>query len=145
MSTPAAAALATAKVAALVVAGAALGGVAVVASNGALPNPLVVTHAGRTTPASPGRPSPADHGSHGHPSPSLVGLCHAYTAGVAQSPGKALDSPAFDALISAAGGRDQVSAYCAKVLASVPGNAPTANPGRHPPGRPGGAPGTRHD
>lgn len=47
------------------------------------------------------------------PSPSLVGLCHAYTAGAGSEHGKALDNPAFSALITAAGGRTGVDAYCA--------------------------------
>jgi len=49
------------------------------------------------------------------PTSSLVGLCHAYTAGAKQ--GNALDSPAFAALITAAGGRAEVDAYCATLLA----------------------------
>ena len=34
------------------------------------------------------------------PSPSLRGLCQAYTAHAADNPGKALDNPAFAALIA---------------------------------------------
>ncbi|HEX5497143.1 MAG TPA: hypothetical protein VFX70_21480 [Mycobacteriales bacterium] len=83
------------------------------------------------------RPAPASSGHAGgdaSPSPSVFGLCHAYTAGVAASHGKALDNPAFSVLIRNAGGRDNVAAYCATVLAAHPGNAPSA----HPTGAPDG-------
>jgi len=82
--------------------------------------------------------------SHATPSPSLVGLCRAYGAGVATAKGKALDNPAFTVLITAAGGRDAVSAYCSGVLAAAPGGKPTAlptqaqshKPSTHPAGPP---------
>lgn len=100
-------------------------------------------------------------GSHSSatPSPSLQGLCHAYSAGVGSNPGKALENPAFTALITAAGGKDKVSSYCTTLLASSPsgnsgnsGNSanghsgesashstgkPTAVPTSHPTGDPG--------
>ncbi|MGF7237669.1 MAG: hypothetical protein ACQSGP_22310, partial [Frankia sp.] len=66
------------------------------------------------------------------PSPSLLGLCHAYTAGVAGNPGKALDNPAFSALTAAAGGRDRIGAYCATVLTTAPGNGPVTPAAGHP-------------
>jgi hypothetical protein len=57
--------------------------------------------------------------SHGDtPSSSLAGLCRAYSAGNKAERGKALESPAFTVLITAAGGRDRVDAYCAGLLAS---------------------------
>jgi hypothetical protein len=61
------------------------------------------------------------------PSPSLVGLCRAYGAGVATAKGKALDNPAFTVLITAAGGKDAVAAYCTGVLADAAGK-PSALP-----------------
>jgi hypothetical protein len=78
------------------------------------------------------------------PSPSLVGLCRAYGAGVATAKGKALDNPAFTVLITAAGGKDAVAAYCTGVLADAPGGKPTAlptptnthKPATHPTGAP---------
>jgi hypothetical protein len=93
-------------------------------------------------------------GSHSSatPSPSLQGLCHAYGAGVGSNPGKALENPAFTALITAAGGKDKVSSYCTTLLASSPsGNSaahsgksgshstgkPTDVPTSHPTGDPG--------
>lgn len=83
---------------------------------------------------------PADHPSAGHssthkpagtqrdgdnagksgdaPSPSMAGLCNAYEAHKSDNPGKALDSPAFTALIAAAGGKDNVDDYCDTIAAS---------------------------
>ncbi|MEV6878395.1 hypothetical protein [Amycolatopsis sp. NPDC051128] len=58
-------------------------------------------------------------GPSGSPSPSLVGLCHAYTAGAGSDHGKALESPAFTVLITTAGGKDKVDAYCVKTLADA--------------------------
>ena len=127
------------------VAVAATGGVAMAATGGALPNPL-----GGNTPQvqpTPGQVTATPAATAGakvteSPSPSLVGLCRAYTAGVSDNPGaggnpgKALDNPAFGVLISAAGGRDRVAAYCDAVLAAAPG------PDRTPPvpGGPGNGP-----
>lgn len=77
------------------------------------------------TPSDTSSPSPSHSAT---PNPSLVGLCRAYGAGVATAPGKALDNPAFTVLISAAGGKDAVAAYCTGVLADAPGGKPTALP-----------------
>lgn len=52
------------------------------------------------------------------PSPSMAGLCNAYEAHKSDNPGKALDSPAFEALIDAAGGRDNVDDYCDDLAAN---------------------------
>jgi hypothetical protein len=51
----------------------------------------------------------------GGPSPSLEGLCRSYRSKPG-SPGKTLDSPAFASLIRAAGGKEQVPRFCAKML-----------------------------
>jgi hypothetical protein len=80
----------------------------------------------------------AGHGS-AAPSPSLVGLCRAYAAGVHDNPGKALDNPAFGALITAANGKGNVSDYCTDLLKDQPtagasaeaDNRPTARPTTH--------------
>jgi hypothetical protein len=83
-------------------------------------------------------------GSHSSasPSPSMRGLCQAYTAR-GSNPGKALDTPAFAALIRTAGGRYNVSAYCTRLLASKPGhaneshgNGNSGKSGDHPVGKP---------
>lgn len=71
-----------------------------------------------------GKPDEHSPGPAATPSPSLVGLCRAYFAGAGSSPGKALDSPAFRSLITAAGGEQNVSGYCASVL---PAHGPQGN------------------
>ena len=131
------------KVAALKVAGAAAiataatGGIALAAATGALPfqaqphAPSVTDHSGAaTTPAGLApTDSSADEGSSGAqqpsstpagtPSPSLNGLCHAYQAG-AMSHGNVANNPAFTALIRAAGGTDNVAAYCVTLIGPAP-------------------------
>jgi hypothetical protein len=102
------------------------GGLALAATSGALPggsgadNPhsQASAHAtARPSAAAAGAEAGTD-GEHGNaaPSPSLVGLCRAYAAGVRDNPGKALDNPAFGALITAADGKDNVSDYCTNLL-----------------------------
>ncbi len=138
-------------------AAAATGGVAVAAATHHLPGPLqheahaapsgnasksdhpsgsASTHSSNKPTTSPGAPGqggehssgPATHTPHATPSPSLRGLCTAYNAGVATNPGKALNNPAFTALITAAGGKDNVAAYCVTVLASAhPSGKPSAS------------------
>lgn len=137
--------LLTAKVAAVVAALFAAGGVAAAAVTGALPlpgsdapaAPSASTHAQPPAGASdaatthaPAGTRPSDHPSPS-PSPSLVGLCHAYSAGDKAEHGKALESPAFAELIAAAGGKSGVDGYCDTVLkdeASKPVHT-TASPG----------------
>ncbi len=129
--------------AALVVAALGASGVALAAGTGALPTPWSDTPADppatsrANVPSTPpsatpaGRPSDAGKPA-GAPSPSMTGLCNAYTAEVAKDPGKALDSPAFEALITAAGGADEVPAYCADLTKAPgkPSDLPTpAEPG----------------
>lgn len=119
------------------------GGVALAASTGAIPNPLnnhpvPAASASRAHPAD--RPDASERpGGPASPSPSLVGLCHAYTAGAGSDHGKALDSPAFQVLLTAAGGKAGVGAFCAKLLGTTQASeAPSAQPGTtdHPTGRP---------
>jgi hypothetical protein len=116
------------------------GGVALAASTGALPNPL----SPHSSPSAPDRGAGSDADDHGNatPSPSLVGLCTAFQAGAGADHGKALDSPAFQALIAAAGGKDKVDAFCTNLLATAPGH-PTAHPSPQPGnGHPTGPPTT---
>ncbi|MFI7677984.1 hypothetical protein [Actinophytocola sp. NPDC049390] len=105
----------------LVVAVAGSTGVVLAASEGALPVPWSNVPAdapGTTTPVpnapigrvSDDRPSPAT------PDPAIVGLCEAYTAGE----DKDLDTPAFQALVDAAGGEDEVAEYCEIVETTAP-------------------------
>ena len=112
------------------------GGVALAAATGHLPSNLTGTPAAASSaatatvmPSASGNPASRPAAS---PSPSLRGLCQAYTAHVGSSPGKALDNPAFSALITTAGGKDKVTAFCASLLATRPGNGPTAHPGGKP-------------
>lgn len=115
------------------------GGVALAASTGALPNPL----GNHPTPAASTGQSGSSHGpaasphpaGSADPSPSLVGLCHAYTAGAGSAPGKALDNPAFHALVAAAGGKDNVGSYCTNLLATTTAH-PSGSASQHPSGRP---------
>jgi len=82
----------------------------------------------------------ADAGS--DPAPSMVELCRAYTAQVNKNPGKALDNPAFGALVTAAGGAEKVPAYCAGVAADQPHGKPSDHPTPTSPGNTGDPPGS---
>lgn len=64
------------------------------------------------------------------PSPSMAGLCNAYEAHKSDNPGKALESPAFSALIDAAGGEDNVDEYCDAVADSKDNGRPDEAPGK---------------
>ena len=124
--------LLTLKAAAVAVVAVSAGGVALAASTGVLPNPLA--------PESPGNSAPGpDHsnGSNATPSPSLVGLCTAYLAGAGADHGKALENPAFTALVTAAGGADGVEAFCEGLGVTAPGSdRGEGNPTDHPSGKP---------
>jgi hypothetical protein len=107
----------------------ATGGVAFAASQGAVHVPFT-GHDNRSdhAPAAPASTNPgltrstatatdeATPSAHptASPSPSLVGLCHAYLAGATHD-GKT--NPAFNALTEAAGGADNVRTYCVTLLA----------------------------
>jgi hypothetical protein len=125
---------------------ASLGGVSLAAASGDLPDgPQQAAHDLVGAPA-PG--NSADHrqdGAHrpspkptteasdeatpdATPSPSMVGLCRAFGAGNKDTHGKALDNPAFTVLITNAGGKAGVAAYCTTVLASAPGGKPAEHP-----------------
>jgi hypothetical protein len=140
----------TVKIAAIAVATLAVGGVAVAAATGNLPNQGDPTPPPAVTvPSLPDKPSGASgegqgpnapdkdkntapdkpNGDNASPSPSLAGLCNAFTADAGADRGKALENPAFNALITAAGGKDKVPAYCAD-LAGKPGKS------GNPPGKP---------
>ncbi|MEV6919810.1 hypothetical protein AB0M83_32960 [Amycolatopsis sp. NPDC051106] len=137
--------LLTAKVAAAVGAVFVLGGVATAAVTGALPLP-----AGGSAPApSTSRPAPSaavppatpattwtrDESGPAHPpapSPSLVGLCHAYRAGDKAEHGKALESPAFTALVTAAGDKSKVDGYCESLVEASPPPHATGSPAAPP-------------
>lgn len=138
--------LLTLKVGAAALAVAATGGVALAAATGTLPDPLTASSAKPSAHAT-GKPSDkADQGkgspaeAKGSPSPNLAGLCHAYQAGAGDNPGKALENPAFRFLITTAGAKEKVAAYCGTLLANEKGTPsraakPTVTPS-HPTGRP---------
>jgi hypothetical protein len=141
--------LLTLKAGATVLAVAATGGVALAAANGALPDPLGEPAAKAAASAS-GAPDADDKGKaspsagKGTPSPNLVGLCRAYRAGAGDNPGKALENPAFGVLITTAGDKEKVAAYCDGLLANAKGR-PTAKPRptgtpSHPAGKPSARP-----
>ena len=119
------------------------GGVALAAATGHLPSQPGGTPAAASS-AQPRASATAAASASGSPessptaspSPSLRGLCQAYTAGTGNNPGKALDNPAFTALITAAGGKDQVAAFCTSLLAAKPGHMPSS----HPTGKPSSLP-----
>ena len=118
------------------------GGVALAAATGHMPsnaggNSSAANSAAHATASHSAGGQSANHPS-ASPSPSLRGLCQAYTAHAADNPGKSLDNPAFTALITAAGGKTSVSGFCANMLAAKPGNAPTA----HSTGKPSSMPTT---
>jgi hypothetical protein len=126
-------------------------GVVLAAGTNALPGPWSGTPASppassrSADPSAPpsvtttGRPPDAGKPAETGPAPSMTGLCQAYAAQVAEEPGKALDSPAFTALVTAAGGADRVPAYCDSVTAtSHPSGKPSDLPAGPENGKPGG-------
>lgn len=124
MITTALAKLLTLKVAAAALTAAAAGGVALAAtghmpgtSNDTAPN-------ARSTPRHHSGAAQDRHpGATATPASSVAGLCHAYRAGAGANPGKALENPAFTHLITVAGGKDKVAAYCAGLLKDGAGKA----------------------
>lgn len=130
---------------------AAVGAVTLAGATGTLPAPAQeVAHSAFGAPAAdrtekadkPAQPEKADKAKDGErvdtasspsasPSPNLVGLCRAYTSGVKDSSGKALENPAFTVLVTAAGGAEGVDAFCVTTLAAAPGkptDAPSGKP-----------------
>lgn len=109
----------TVKVGVAVGAAVTAGGVALAAGNGNLPNPF------EAKPKPSHSPAAKDNSAKGNPSPSLVGLCHAFSAGNKEEHGKSLENPAFTVLIDEAGGKDRVEGFCEGVLRSA---APAGKP-----------------
>jgi hypothetical protein len=66
-------------------------------------------------------------------------LCIAIDATRGAARAKALDDPAFSVLITAAGGKNAVAAYCAAVLGAEPGSS-SAQPGDPPSDQPSSTP-----
>jgi hypothetical protein len=92
--------------------------------------PASSTHAADPThPTHPADPSsgPSDDSSQGTGpnAHAFGGLCRAYTSGNKAEHGQALASPAFAALVAAAGGADNVATYCGTVTSGPSGSHPT--------------------
>ncbi|MEV6713379.1 hypothetical protein AB0M48_15210 [Lentzea sp. NPDC051208] len=117
------------------------GGIALAAAAGTLPGQqreepttpagtttVVSTTSATTAATSKGPEQKPDNSA--SPSPSLKGLCQAYTAGAGSEHGKSHDNPAFSALITAAGGAERVPGFCADLLGEKPGKSD------HAPGKP---------
>jgi hypothetical protein len=63
------------------------------------------------------------------PTPNLEGLCKAFQASDKSAHGKALDSAAFTALATAAGGKDGIATYCVTLVGEPKATGkPTAKP-----------------
>jgi hypothetical protein len=87
------------------------------------PTTTGVTTAGTELPPS------ASAGATGGPSAAaLPGLCRAYRAHAANERGKQLDTPAFAALVTAAGGREAVPAYCDALIGPEDTSTTTPKP-----------------
>ncbi|MFB8760355.1 hypothetical protein [Streptomyces nigra] len=120
-----------------------LGGVAVAAINSA--GPAEAPEERRTSPsesasrppaASSARPSATPRTTRpGHPGTArdLEAKCRAYAK--VEGRGKALESTAWQRLVAAAGGEDEVAAYCAGRLATAPAR-PGSDSGNGTPGTP---------
>lgn len=115
------------------------GGIAVAAETGSLPDaaqsaahrllgavgvPDADEHAINQAGSGDGSQLDANH-------PAVPGLCRAFAAGEKDEHGTALDSTAFRALATAAGGEDKIEAFCAEVLAD-PSPGPSAVPSQGP-------------
>ncbi|GII24782.1 hypothetical protein [Planosporangium mesophilum] len=140
----------TVKVIAVAAATTTVGGVALAAGVGTLPNPLTppapassagfsAAHPAVTT-RSPGKVdgSTGPRKSHGPdaskpPSPAVVGLCRAYLAGNnAKKREQMLANPAFSTLVTAAGAKDKVDGFCQALLAATPSASGSASPNTGP-------------
>ena len=115
------------------------GGVALAAATGHMPVKLGGQSAASPSDTATETPTPGTYAKHHitSPLPNMKGLCTAYTKGVADSSGKALDNPSFRALIAAAGEKSKVAAFCM----ALPPNAKLVHiPTEHPTGKPTGLP-----
>jgi hypothetical protein len=123
----------------------AVGGVAVAAAAGGLPDlggrSWISARPGPVPDRSPAtRPAPQRAGgAAASPSarPELVELCKKLAS--RKDPEKVVDTPPFAPLLTAAGGKDRVAPYCDQLL-RVPGVGDTAPPGVSPTPAPAGKP-----
>jgi hypothetical protein len=126
--------------AAAVVAATAAGGLALAAATGVLPTPLHPRPAQSHSGASP-KPVASSAAASLKPrpipsaltAPNIAALCTAYSETSQPQRDKALAAPGFAALVAAAGGVENVAAYCA-TAARTP--AAHVTPSHHPTGKP---------
>ncbi|MEV4656055.1 hypothetical protein [Micromonospora sp. NPDC049301] len=130
---------------------AATGGVALAAGTGSAPRPSHPPTAtppvpagppAATAPATGGQVTSGAHATSGIVPPASVSagttaLCRAFRSVSGDGRGRALDNPVFSELITAAGDRQAVPGYCARLLTvrTTPGGATAGRPGTTP-GRP---------
>lgn len=96
------------------------------------PSSPATSSSGTETPGTE-EPTDAPESSTPSPSPSLRGLCRAYQARDRTTTGKSLDSAAFRALATAAGGRKAIAGFCVDLV----GEPRSAGRGAERPDRPG--------
>jgi hypothetical protein len=144
--------LLTVKIGALCVAALGVGGVAVAASTGNLPDrPWHSSNPPASAKHQLGaRPSGTPSVRPSHPQtlpPGLVALCRNYIGRDADHRRRSLDEPGFHDLIGPAGGKDRerVDRFCDKLIHDWPSGAPSGapsrpDPGQHPTTRPSGDP-----
>jgi hypothetical protein len=80
-------------------------------------------HAAAALAAHPADRATVTHTPHGTPSPNLNGLCHAWLAGA----GRHGKSPAFAALLNAAGGAASANDFCTARIGAQPGSGNKAD------------------
>lgn len=99
----------------------------------ALPTPSQLSESPSASQDNPpeGEKGQGNNDNNPSPTPSLKGLCNAYTSGGKH--GKALDNPAFNYLILSAGGKEKVAGFCADLLDDKHGRS---GPRDKDPGRP---------
>jgi hypothetical protein len=94
--------------------------------------------AGQASPVADQAPATTDAGAAGQgveaaasvdlPGTAQAGLCRAWEAGQGGDSGSRADTPAFQALVAAAGGADKVAAYCGDVTAGGRGRGSAVGP-----------------
>lgn len=129
-----------------------VGGVALAAGVGVLPNPLrpapVKSSSSPRSPEAsystshptPGVPSATSVPTSAHsaapvPTTGLVGLCHAYLKDPDRENGKAKSNPAYEALAHAAGGPEHIEAYCTGLIPDKTKAPVKPSPGHAQPSR----------
>ncbi|MGW0216582.1 hypothetical protein ACWDXH_19540 [Micromonospora chokoriensis] len=84
-------------------------------------------------PPSPGTPSAAAPPAHSPPAGPLSGHCRAWLAKKPDQREKALRTPGFERLVTAAGGVERVEEYCRRLVAEAKPSAPAKSTAPHPP------------